>query len=107
MDAGNNLKSLRLRENFAAPPGDGGEKTWSEVSGGIDGIAGVEAHRQADDQNHKSHSEGLQSLGDGVVVWIHNSQNAHDQRRCADDLCWRDKKMEKITVSWTPELYHL
>ena len=82
--------SAHLRENCAAPASHSGENTWPDVSGRVDSIARVEAHRQSNDQNHKSHSEGLQTLGDGVVVWIHNSQNTNNECCCANNLCWRE-----------------
>lgn len=77
---------MRLRENTGSPAGHSGEKSWAEVSGRVNSVAGVEAHRQADDQDHKSDSEGLQSLWDGVVIWIHDSQDADNEGSCADDL---------------------
>lgn len=77
---------MHLRENFNAPPGHGSENTWSEVSGRIDSITWVEAHRQANDQNHKSHSEGLQPLRYGVVVRVHNSQDTDYKSCCANYL---------------------
>ena len=64
---------MHLREHLTPPASQSSEKTWADVSGRIDGIARIKAHRQADDQNDKPHGEGLQPLGDGVVVWIHNS----------------------------------
>lgn len=77
---------MHLRENTGSPASHSGEKSRAKVSGGVNGVAGIEAHRQADDQDHKSNSEGLQSLGDGVVVWIHDSQDADDECSCANDL---------------------
>lgn len=77
---------MRLREDFYPPAGQCGKKTRSEVSGGIDCVARVETHRQADDQNHKAHSEGLQSLWDGIIVGIDDGQDTNDQCRRANNL---------------------
>lgn len=79
-------ESVHLRKDFTPPSSHSGKNTWSEVSGRIDSIARIKAHSQSNDQNHKPYSEGLQALGDGVVVWIHNSQNTDNQRCCANDL---------------------
>lgn len=88
-----------LRENVKAPPSHWCKKTWPKVPGRVNGVARVEAHGQSNDQNHKAHSEGLQSLGDGVVVGIHDSQNANNKRRCANDL--RSKANQSKTVNAT------
>lgn len=88
---------LHLRENVGTPPGHCCKKTWPEVPGGVNSIAGVEAHGQSNDQNHKAHSEGLQSLGDGIVVGIHDSQNANNERCGANDL--RSKASQSQTVN--------
>lgn len=74
------------RKNVCAPASHSGEDAWSQVPGRVDGIAGVEAHRQSNDQDHEAHGEGLQAWRNRVVVWVHNSQDTHDQRRCANDL---------------------
>lgn len=90
---------LHLRENAGAPPGYWCKKPWPKVPGGVDSIARVEAHGQPNNQNHKPHGEGLQALRDGVVVGIHDSQNANDERCCADDL--RSKAKQSETVNMT------
>lgn len=81
---------MHLRENPTSPAGYSGKKTWSKVSGRIDSIARIKAHGQTNDQNHKSHSERLQPLWDGVVVWIHDGQDANYQCCCANNLCGRE-----------------
>lgn len=78
--------SVDLREDASSPACYRSEESRAEVSGWVDGVAGVKAHRQADDQDHEAHSEGLQSLRDGVVVRIHDSQDANDERGRSDDL---------------------
>lgn len=75
-----------LREDTGSPACYRCEDSWAEVSGWVDGVAGVKAHGQANDQNHKANGEGLQSLRDGVVVRIHDSQDANYERGCSDDL---------------------
>lgn len=75
-----------LREHLRAPACNGGEEAWSQVTCWVDGIAGVEAHGQANHQDSKAHGEGLQALGDGVVVGVHNSQDAHYQSSSANGL---------------------
>lgn len=75
-----------LREDTRPPACDRCEEPWAEVSGWVDSVARVKAHGQANDQNHEADSEGLQSLRDGVVVRIHDSQDANYERGCSDDL---------------------
>lgn len=91
---------LNLRENVGAPPSYRCKNTGPKVPGGVNGITRVEAHGQSNDQNHKAHSEGLQSLGDGVVVGIHDSQNANDERRRANDLRSRAKRSETVSATF-------
>lgn len=86
---------MHLRENTGSPASHSGEKSRAKISGRVNSVAGVEAHRQADDQDHKSNSEGLQSLGDGVVVWIHDSQDANYECSCANDLCEIEVHVER------------
>lgn len=73
-------------EDLHAPARHGSENTWAQVPGWVDSIARVEAHGQADDQDYEAHGEGLESLGDGVVVRIHNGQDAYDQGCRSDEL---------------------
>lgn len=82
------------REDFRAPACDGGEETGAEVSGRVDGIAGVEAHGSANDQDHQAHGEGLQASGDRVVVGVHNGQHTHDERSRADELTSRENRVK-------------
>lgn len=84
-----------LREDAGSPACHGCEDSRAEVSGWVDGVARVEAHRQANDQNHEANSEGLQSLRDGVVVRIHDGQDANDERGCADDLRKAEDEIEE------------
>ena len=77
---------LDSRENLSAPACKCREGARSEVPGWVDGVARVEAHRQADDQHHKAYGEGLQALRDRIVVWIDYGQDAYDQRRRPNNL---------------------
>lgn len=77
---------LDSRENLPAPACKSREDARSEVPGWVDGVARVEAHRQADDQHHEAYSERLQAWRDQTVVWINYGQDAHDQRRRPNDL---------------------
>lgn len=85
-----------LRENFWTPASNSSENTWSQVSGRVDSVTRVETHWQSNDQNHKSHSEGLQALGDGVVIRIHNCQDTHDQCCRANDLWEGNTQYEPV-----------
>ena len=78
------------REDLHAPASHRSEDTWPQIPGWVDGVARVKAHRQSNDQNHKAHSEGLKPLGYGVVVWIHNGQDAYDQGCRSNELWWMD-----------------
>lgn len=77
---------LHSREDFGAPASNGGEKAGTKVPGGIDGVARVETHGGADNQDHQAHSEGLQASGDGVVVGVNNGQHTHDEGGGANEL---------------------
>lgn len=77
---------LDSHENLPAPACKSREDAWPEVPGWVDGVARVEAHRQADDQHHEAYSEGLQAWRDRTVAWIDYGQDAHDQRRRPNDL---------------------
>lgn len=79
-------EGLHSREDFGAPASNSGEKAGAEVPGRVDGVARVEAHGGADDQDHQAHSEGLQASGDGVVVGVNNGQHTHDEGSCANEL---------------------
>lgn len=85
-----------LREDARSPACYSSEESRAEVSGWVDSVARVKAHRKANDQDHKANSEGLQSLRDGVVVRIHDSQDANYERGSSDDL-WRT--VEEIEVN--------
>lgn len=75
-----------LRKHLWSPSCDGGEQTRPQVTSRVDGIAGVEAHGQADDQDGKANGEGLQALRNGVVMGVHYGQDADDQGSGANGL---------------------
>ena len=75
-----------LREHLRAPAGYGSEEARSQVTCRVDGIAGVKTHGEADDQDDEAHGEGLQALGDGVIVRVHDGQDAYNQSCCANGL---------------------
>lgn len=79
-------KCIHLRENFTTPSSNGGEKTRPEISSWVNCITRIEAHGEANDKNAESHREGLKTLGNRVVVGVHNGQDADNQRCCAYHL---------------------
>lgn len=85
-----------LREDTGSPACYRCEDSRAEVSGRVDSVARVKAHRQSNDQDHKANSKSLQSLRDRVVVRIHDSQDADYERGCSDDL-WKTR--EELNVS--------
>lgn len=87
-----------LREHLWAPAGNGSEEARSQVTRWVDSVAGVETHGEADHQNSKAHSEGLQALGDGVVVGVHNSQDTHYQSCSANGLQGGEQKGVEAVV---------
>lgn len=87
-----------LREHLRAPAGNGSEKAWSQVTSWVDGVARVETHGEADHQDSKAHGEGLQALGDGVVVGVHNSQDTHYQSCSTNGLQGGTQKGSQTVV---------
>lgn len=77
---------VNLREHASSPACYRSEESWAEVSGWVDSVARVKTHGKANDQDNKANCEGLQSLRDGVVVRIHDRQDANYERGCSDDL---------------------
>ena len=43
-----------LSFNLSTPSGDGGEDSWSEISGGVDGVAAVESEADANVQHNEA-----------------------------------------------------
>ncbi len=80
------IKYINLREDFTTPTSHGSEKTRPEIPSWVDCITRIEAHGQSNDKDAESHREGLKTLWDWVVVWVHNGQDTDNQRCCAYHL---------------------
>lgn len=74
------------RESLAPPTCQCREDARPQIPGGFDSVAAVEAHGQADDEQHQAHSERLQAPRDCVVVRVDDGQDAEDECSRPDHL---------------------
>lgn len=76
--------AVHSRENLAPPPCQCREDARPQIPGGVDSVAAVEAHGQADDEHHQAHCKRLQASRDWMVVRVNDGQDTEDQRGRAD-----------------------
>ena len=75
------------REDLAAPARDRGEQTRTEITRGVDGVAGVEAERRADQRRRAGRrATRARPAGARDVRWIGDRRRCRHQQRGADDL---------------------
>ena len=73
-------------EHFAAPPGDKGEEPRSEVARGVDGVAGVEPERRADEHDQQADDNRRQAGRRRRVAAVGDAEDHRDQQCRADHL---------------------
>lgn len=100
-------QKMDSREDLTTPASQSREDAWSEVPSWIDSITWVEAHRQADDQHHKAHSEGFQASGDWVVIRVHYSQDTHNQCSSSDHLRYRERGISLLSDTFNCTLQYV
>ena len=67
---------LHLRECLWPVTGHETEDSGAEISGGVDGVAAVEAEGDADGQDHQANQERLDEAGNSSVLVVCQSPDA-------------------------------
>ena len=75
-----------LRKHFTAPSSHCGEKSWSQISGWVDGATAVEPKSGGNDEHQKTNNDRCHPPVGRIVVLVYDGEDTADKKSRAEQL---------------------
>lgn len=89
-------KKKNSRENLKSPSRYSSEEARSKVPGGVDGVASIESHGQADDGHHQANGESFPPRQDWIIVRVYDGEDTDNQCCGSDNLNHKQFRIVKV-----------
>ena len=94
-----------LRKYSRAPTSHGGENSWSQIPGWVDGVAAVEAKRGANDEHDQTNHDRCHALVGRIVVLVYDGKDTANKESSAEKLKTKTNAHENLNSFHTVQTH--
>ena len=93
------------RKHFTAPSSHCGEKSWSQIPGGVDGVTAIKSKSGANDKHDQPNHDRYQPLVGRIVVLVYDGKDTADKESSAKQLKTKTNAHENLNSYYTVQAH--